>query len=370
MVSARGIEGFTRALNALIGNKLPSAKQSAVETMIRIGGKSNGVMFVFWTRDPADLKFMRLFDDPTDAETLLPPPKKPLRSRDLSQVHNLYAAPLTGLKTGASTLKEDSFYLLAISGNLARVVVRGYLEKSLGEVKQNVADWFADLRIADTSKDRAGQPNDKFPLWQLTLATAFDSDAVAPATGERLLTAALSGGPVPESLLALCLRRLTAEGTAAFRASRMALVKLILIRRGIPVDETLNPKREDPAYVYGRALAVLEQIQYAALGDVNANVVDKFYGTMSAAPGMVFGRLQDNARNHLRKLRGEKPGVAVALEQRLMALCGLLDPVPPPRQFSLQDQGLFSLGYYHEKAKGFEQAAERRAAKAAADASN
>jgi CRISPR-associated protein Csd1 len=226
-----------------------------------------------------------------------------------------------------------------------------------------VADWFADLRIADISKDYSGTPNDKFPLWQLALATAFESAAVAPDTSERLLTAALTGGPAPESLLALCLKRLMSEGSQAFRASRMALIKLVLIRKGVSVSEQLDPNESHPAYVHGRLLAVFEQIQFAALGEVNANVVDKFYGTMSSAPGMVVGRLQDNARNHLRKLRGDKPGAAKALETRLMDVLGLLGAAPPPARLSLQDQGRFALGYYHEKAKGFEEAAVRKAEK-------
>jgi CRISPR-associated protein Csd1 len=162
-----------------------------------------------------------------------------------------------------------------------------------------------------------------------------------------------------------CLRRLAVEGSGGFRAPRMALVKLILTRRNIPVTEQLNSDETHPAYVYGRLLAVFEQIQYVALGDVNANVVDKFYATMSSAPAMVVGRLDINARNHLRKIRGEKPGLAVNLEKQLMAVLDLLGAAPPPARVPLMDQGRFALGFYHEKAKRFEEAAERKAEKAA-----
>lgn len=334
--------GYLGALDALLKNNLPSVKAT--------GGKSKlvvaGTAFLYWTKAPVPVGFMNLLDDPADD-----PMKQLLDS-------------VRGGKNAATALDETPFYLLALSGNAARAIVRGYLETKLGQAKANVAQWFQDLRIADASKLFAGAVNDKFPLWQLTLATAFESAAVAPDTGDRLLTAALTGGPVPESLLVLCLRRLNAEGSEAFRANRMGLIKLILIRRGISVSEQLDPDERHPAYVYGRLLAVFEQIQYAALGDVNANVVDKFYGTLSGAPAMVFSRLQDNARNHLRKIRGEKPGQAVNLEKRLMEVCDLLGAAPPPKQFSLQDQGRFALGYYHEKAKGFQESAERRAAKA------
>ncbi len=336
-------DGYLRALDALLKNALPSVRAKGGKSKLVIGGTA----FLYWTKDAVDTGFMNLLDDPAED------PMKQLAD----SVHKG--------KNAAGALDPSPFYLLALSGNSARAIVRGYLETELHMAKANVAKWFADLRIADTSKDFAGAANDRFPMWQLASATAFDSAAVAPDTGERLLTAALTGGPVPESLLVASLRRLIAEGSEAFRASRMALIKLILTRREIRVTEQLDPDERHPAYVYGRLLAVFEQIQYGALGDVNANVVDKFYGTLSAAPAMVVGRLQDNARNHLRKLRGDKPGFAVALEKRLMEVLGILGAAPPPKQFSLQEQGRFALGYYHEKAKRFEEAAERRAERAA-----
>lgn len=340
-------DGYLRALDALLKNNLPSVKSKGGKSKFVIGGTA----FLFWTKErQADTSFMNLFDAPADD------PMKQL------------AGSVHGGKNVANTLDLSPFYLLALSGNSARAIVRGYLETTLHDAKANVLRWFDDLRIADTSKDYNGAMNNKFPLWQLALATAFDSAAVAPDTGERLLTAALSGGPLPESLMVACVRRLTAEGSEGFRASRMALIKLVLTRREIPVSEQLDPDECHPAYVYGRLLSIFEQIQYAALGDVNANVVDKFYGTLSGAPAMVFSRLQANARNHLRKIRGEKPGAAVALERRMTEVCDLLGAAPPPRQLSLQDQGRFALGYYHEKAKRFEAAAERKAEKAKADA--
>ncbi|MBP3956883.1 type I-C CRISPR-associated protein Cas8c/Csd1 [Gemmata sp. G18] len=312
-----------------------------------------GTLFLFWTRRPVDLGDMNA-----------------LGQADPDQVKRLLEGTGQGKECGPVEDAND-FYLLAVSGNAARVVVRDYLERPLGQVRENIRRWFADLRIADTSKQHQGRPNAAFPLWLLANATALEADRVAPDIHARLMCAALTGGPVPDSLLIAAVGRLWAEGHDAFRPPRMGLIKLCLTRKGVPVTETLNADEQHSAYVYGRLLEVFAQIQYAALGDVNANVVDKFYGTFSAAPAMVFGRLVANAQNHLRKIRGEKPGTAVALEQRLMEIRQLLTAAPPPPQFSLQDQGRFALGYYHEKAKRFGQIAEKKAekvAKAKADA--
>ena len=105
------------------------------------------------------------------------------------------------------------------------------------------------------------------------------------------------------------------------------------------MTETLSLDERHPAYLYGRLLAVFEQIQYSALGDVNANVVDKFYGTFSAAPALIFSRLYANAQNHLRKLRGERPGSFVALDKLLTEVSTLLPAAPPRGQLSLSRSG-------------------------------
>ena len=338
MVSEEGVNSFTRAANALIGNDFGNQK-----TSYRIGD----VLLLFWTRE----------DSPTDVFNLFDP--------TVDDISSLLQSASKG-KTPAETVEDDAFYLLVLSGNSARVIVRDYLETPVTDVRSNIAAWFRDLRVAEIGNESHGKPTSLFPLWLLAAATALDSDSVVPDTSNRLMLAAIQYRPVPDSVLSACLRRLRAEGASGFRAARMALIKLILIRRGVEMTETLNADEKHPAYLYGRLLSVFEQIQYAAIGDVNANVVDKFYGVFSAAPALVFNRLFNNAQNHLRKLRGEKPGSFVSLDRRLTELVCELPAAPPSGQLSMLDQGRFALGYYHQRAKQFEAIAERKTEKARA----
>jgi CRISPR-associated protein Csd1 len=330
-------DGYARAVNALIANKL----EGNPRTSLRVAG----TLFLFWTRQAADTSDVMALDAPEPA-----------------QVERL----LRSAEAGAEAYGADAndFYLLALAGNSARAIVRDYLEAKLPAVQTNLGRWFRDLTIADIRREGAGQPTYLFPLWQITLATAIEMDQVAPDVPARLVHAALKGDTIPDSVLAACLARLRVEGSDGFRPARMALIKLILRRRNVPVTETLNEQETSPAYVCGQLLAVFEQIQYAALGDVNATVTDKFFGTFSAAPAMLLGRLFANAQNHLRKLRSDKPGTYVALEKLLTVVSKKL-PAPPQGQLSLRDQGRFALGYYHQKARRFEEIAERKAAKEA-----
>ena len=118
-----------------------------------------------------------------------------------------------------------------------------------------------------------------------------------------------------------------------------------------------------PSYLCGRLLAVLEEIQRAAQGKINTTLVDRFYGSASTAPASVFGNLLGDAQPHLAKLRKTRPGVCAALQQRLEAV--MADLPAFPRTLTLQDQALFSLGYYHQRAHD---RAEMLARKAAGDA--
>jgi CRISPR-associated protein Csd1 len=95
--------------------------------------------------------------------------------------------------------------------------------------------------------------------------------------------------------------------------------------------------------------------------------VDKFYGTFSAAPALVFSRLFANAQNHLRKMKSEKPGAFVNNDKLLSEIMALLPSTPPSAQLPLEDQGRFALGYYHQRAKRFQNIAERKARKAEGD---
>lgn len=111
----------------------------------------------------------------------------------------------------------------------------------------------------------------------------------------------------------------------------------------------LQPEHPDAAYHCGRLLAVLELIQRrSADGQLNTTLVDRFYGTASSAPASVFGALIRGAQPHITKLRKNKPGLAVRLEQELEDVLAAVDVFPAT--LTVKRQALFALGYYHQRA--------------------
>ena len=113
------------------------------------------------------------------------------------------------------------------------------------------------------------------------------------------------------------------------------------------VQEKLNPENKSTAYVSGRIFAVLESVQYAAQGKTNAGIRERFFAAASTTPASAFGRLLKNAQNHLSKLKGDKPGLAVVLDKEIQGLVAKIDELPTI--FALEEQGQFAIGYYHQK---------------------
>jgi CRISPR-associated protein Csd1 len=121
---------------------------------------------------------------------------------------------------------------------------------------------------------------------------------------------------------------------------------------------SLQTDQTDHAYHLGRLLAVLEQVQRAALPGVNATIIDRYFGTASSAPAGVFGRLMRGAQPHLSRLERDRPATFHALQRRMEEVCGNLEGFP--RTLTLEQQGLFALGYYHQRAHDRKEATERR----------
>ena len=107
---------------------------------------------------------------------------------------------------------------------------------------------------------------------------------------------------------------------------------------------SLDPDRTDPAYLLGRLFAALEKTQEDALPGINATIRERFYSSASATPGAVFPRILRTYQHHLAKLDG---GHKTARERLVQSIHAPLTGYPA--HLGLEDQGLFAIGYYHQR---------------------
>ena len=144
-----------------------------------------------------------------------------------------------------------------------------------------------------------------------------------------------------------------------------ALIKLALLSQNNDYPEDymvqLDLNNTEPGYRCGRLLAVLERAQGAAIRNLNTTIVDRFYGTASTAPGSVFSHLMKGAQAHLSTLKRDNRGAHNAIQAQLEEVMSGLDTFP--KTLTPEQQGLFALGYYHQKAQDRAQTRERSQAR-------
>jgi len=326
---ARCGERFTKAINALLADE---------SSRLFLGG---GAVCIYWTRHPVEFSLHTYLDDPQPADV---------------------AALLNSVRRGKRLpdIDDEAFYVTVLRGSGGRAVVRDWLDTTIGEVRRHLADWFE--RQAIICPD--GQPPQPLGIFPLAASTVRDAGQdLSPATGRALLRSALAGTPLPYALLQAAVLRNRAEQRVT--RPRAALIKLVLLSNDPTHKEEvmvqLEPESTSVGYQCGRLFAVLEEAQRAAIG--TETLVSRFFGSASSAPASVFGRLLRGVQPHLAKLERDRPGAYNALQARLE---DILSHIPAfPRTLSLEEQGLFALGYYHQRAHDREKArdaAERRRA--------
>jgi CRISPR-associated protein Csd1 len=161
----------------------------------------------------------------------------------------------------------------------------------------------------------------------------------------------LEGLPFPETLLQAVILRVKAEHEVTY--PRAKLIKGCLNRkfRSNPkINErsltvSLDKGNTDIGYRLGRLFATLEKIQQEANPGINATIRDKFYASASSTPRAVFGNLMRLKNHHLSKL--ENAGRRVNFERLLGEI---ISEIPPGfrAHLSLDEQGKFAIGYYHQ----------------------
>lgn len=298
----------------------------------------------------------------------------------LASARELLASIESGKKP---SLINNQYFAMTLSGAAGRAMVRDWMDGDFKALVANVNDWFSDLEVVATHGKRSA-PGQKFetivtsllmekknsqkyedwikPIGSVRrqlLHAAIQRQRIPPLVLERLaalLPAFLISDEVQEALFP---NRDQPEGnssglTVSRLYARMGLIRAYFIRLNSGGNPTmtacLNPDHPEPAYHCGRLLAVLAALQREAVGEVGANVVQRFYSGFSQTPGLVLGRLISNAKNHLASVGKSKTWLAPRYEGHISeVMCHLGDA--PPRALDLEGQGLFALGYYQQLAE-------------------
>lgn len=256
------------------------------------------------------------------------------------------AAVLRGVWSGTKRASELSLLRATLlSVNTARIVVRSDCTVTLGQLRQNLNRYFASQRPHDVVNAQL------FGLKELAAAAARrgrKGPQLEQVNGllADLLACAITGRPVPLHHLGAVVRRCRVERLVS--DERAALISLIL------QSHQEGNMEQTPAYTCGELFAEYERLQSAALGSVNRSIVDSFYSTAMTRPSMALPAVEKKARAHLRKLRRDKPGLAVNISKAIGELMSRLGSEGGfPRFLTLAQQAEFVLGYWCRRQQHF-----------------
>lgn len=256
------------------------------------------------------------------------------------------------------------FYVLGLAPNVARVSIRFFHSDPFDKVVEKIMQHYKDLEIVKEFEDQHTYLTIQDILKETVSPKASDQSA-APLLAGSVFRAILENTPYPAALFNSIINRVRADQddpkkyVKKIGYARAAILKAYLLRKyrnqpQHPIQEvlvmSLNEQSTVPAYLLGRLFAVLEKVQQEAIGDMNASIKDRYFTSACASPRTVFPTLLRLSQHWI-----SKADYGYASDRRIQDILNLLDVEknPIPARLSLDEQGIFVLGYYHQHAAFF-----------------
>jgi CRISPR-associated protein Csd1 len=341
--------GKEQSINAPVSEKAAFNYATALNSLLATDSRQKVVIgdstVVFWAecRSVAEELFADLFA-PDESRV------KSIAADDDQQTAGKILHLLNNIRSGKRAVdivpeldESVRFYILGLAPNASRLSIRFWMASTVGNFLKNIGEHFRHLEIVRQYDSEPEFP----PLWRLLCQTATlgKSENVLPVLAGGMTKAMLNGGLYPQSLLAAVLGRIRAEREVGY--FRAALLKAFLVRnKQMEISMYYDPSRKEVPYLLGGLFAVLEKAQADAIPGATATMKDRFFASAPATPARVFPMLLKNAANHIAKLRKDpaKTGWSINLEKSIQDSVAHLAHFPPT--MSLEDQGLFMIGYY------------------------
>lgn len=257
--------------------------------------------------------------------------------------------------------ENPRFFVLGLAPNASRVSVRFFITDLFGNIVDNIMQHYRDQSIV---KEFDNQPTFLNTRWVIneTVSKKARNKEAAPLLTGAVIRAILTNSPYPSALYYAIINRIRVDSDDSdkhirkINYTRAATIKAFLIRKyrsqpDHPIKEvltmSLNEESIMPPYVLGRLFAVLEKVQQEAIGSMNASIKDRYFTSACATPGNVFPVLLRLSQHHVSKAE-----YGYASDRRIEALLDKLDLErdPFPNHLTIDEQGVFILGYYHQRA--------------------
>jgi len=250
---------------------------------------------------------------------------------------------------------DTRFYVLGLAPNAARLSVRFFMQDSFGGFIERTMNHYKNLEIV-----RAPFEPPYLPLWKMmheTVSPKSKDKASSPLLSGSVLRSILTGAPYPAALYNSVIVRIRAERD--INSGKAGIIKAYLTRKysGNNTKDkevltvSLNAQSENRAYILGRLFSVLEKAQLDANPGINTTIKDRYFTSACATPASVFPVLLRLSNHHI-----SKSDFGYSSDNKIRDLMDKLDvdEKPFPAHLTLDEQGVFILGYYHQKQANYE----------------
>lgn len=259
---------------------------------------------------------------------------------------------------------EQRFFILGLAPNAARLSVRFFYENSFGKILTNISEHYKRMEIIKPKWEENQYLGVQEMLFETVNKKSTDKKPISNMA-TMTFRAILSGDRYPARLYSDTLIRIRAEqDEKKLSCKRMSIIKTYLIHNYKWKEGEnymgLNEESNDIAYVLGRLFSVLESIQADANPGIQATIRDRYFNSACGTPASVFPVLIKLKNSHMKKIGREKEGTKKYYEKLFADIMWKINEQEGfPKRLSLEEQGKFALGYYHQIQKKYEKREEK-----------
>ena len=259
---------------------------------------------------------------------------------------------------------EQRFFILGLAPNAARLSVRFFYENSFGKILTNISEHYKRMEIIKPKWEENQYLGVQEMLFETVNKKSTDKKPISNMA-TMTFRAILSGDRYPARLYSDTLIRIRAEqDEKKLSWKRMSIIKTYLIHNYKWKEGEnymgLNEESNDIAYVLGRLFSVLESIQADANPGIQATIRDRYFNSACGTPASVFPVLIKLKNSHMKKIGREKEGTKKYYEKLFADIMWKINEQEGfPKRLSLEAQGKFALGYYHQIQKKYEKREEK-----------
>ena len=366
--------GLKQGANAPVSEEAFAGVKAALDDLLQDAPVLAGMKFVHWYDKPIPQEEDELFSffggGPMEED-----------EADPNEARALADTLVSSLDSGSwAAALPNEYFILLLSGAGGRVMLRHYERGSYQALQKALSAWNEDLKLVNSGGTGGIRPA-KFKARLIRLLSRQKNDnkvfqrldkelsGLTPA----IIRAILSNSELPDAVASRALAYIRSgmadtdpdgKGQSIPDGLACQWLKVWLLRRERKKNqkETIsmgyNAVHPSPAYHCGALVAVYGAIQSAAMPDVNASIIDRYYDAASQTPALALGQLQRLSNYHLGKI------ISFSIRERYETMLNQIsdsigDTIPVT--LTLEEQAYFALGYRQTCSKIALDIAERKA---------